>query len=149
MSFSPILHQVCTSDFIKDSWIALLTAITYQQTPVDWNANVVSQFQLLSALCELANVTIDDAVRRFLERSFVSSQVVTKISFDDQLSAAINQFTQSTIMYFGLLVDIIHLFTQVDQPYTGVSFPGLIPNFNAKLIMNNLANESINQQSPS
>ncbi|CAF1650470.1 unnamed protein product, partial [Rotaria sp. Silwood1] len=149
MSFSPILHQVCTSDFIKDSWIALLTAITSQNTPLDWSGNIVSQFQLLSVLCELANVTIDDAVRRFLERPFVSLQVVPKISFDDQLAAAINQCIESTIIYFGLLIDIIHLFTQVDQPYTGVSSPGLVPNFNAKLIKNYLTNESSNQQSAS
>jgi hypothetical protein len=70
------------------------------------------------SLCQLANTTTDDAIKRLLIRSFISSNLLTKIEFNDQVNGTINQFIQSTISNFALLVDTVHLLTQVDQPFS-------------------------------
>ena len=133
---SPILHQVCSSDFVDDRFIKMLEKIKSTTDPDDWRNEASLQFQLLSDLCHLANKTIDDAVRRFLFQYFITSNVLNETDFDTQLNATLKQFFQSTIIYFALLVDTVHLLMQVDQPFTdsnyrvidGILRPNLMSN---------------------
>ena len=95
----------------------------------------------------MANTTIDDAVRRFNVRSFVTSNLLTEIDFNAQLNSTITQFIQSTTIDYSRLIDIIRLVTQVDQPFTGkvlLRFPSL----NAALNIQDTINETTGQVSP-
>ncbi|CAF1560395.1 unnamed protein product [Adineta steineri] len=85
----------------------------------DWRTLIGPQFSLLSDLCQLANNTIQDAVDRFLLQSFVASTVLTEDNLNTQLNATLNQLSQSTVVNFGFLVDIVQLLMQVDQPFMG------------------------------
>ncbi|CAF0953174.1 unnamed protein product [Adineta ricciae] len=118
MTLSPTLHQVCSSDFITTSWLAILQLATDYQLE-DWRNRAYSQFQLLSNLCQLAKNTIDDAVRRFLVQSLVVSSILTEYEFNIQINAILDQFFQSTIRSFGSLINITTLLTQIDQFYMG------------------------------
>ena len=116
LTLSPTLHQVCSSDFITDSWLTILqNAVDYNAE--DWRNRAYSQFQLLSNLCQLAKDTIDDAVHRFIVQSLVVANVLSESEFNIQLNATLDQFFLSTIRSFDSLINITSLFTQVDQFY--------------------------------
>ncbi|CAF1013972.1 unnamed protein product [Adineta ricciae] len=118
LSLSPVLHQVCSSDWVSDRWLSILQRVVDYNTE-DWRNRAYLQFKLLSNLCQLAKNTIDDAVHHFLSQSLIIASVLSKIEFHTQLDATLNQFSQSTITSFGSLVNIARLFTQVDQFYLG------------------------------
>ena len=152
LSSSPTFHQICASDFLKDDWISLLLSIISSdgegRFPVtDWRSQAYTQVQLLSVLCQLANSTATDAIQRFTMRSFVTSNLLTEIDFYAQLNATVAQFNQSTVADYSRPIDIIHLVTQVDQPYTG-TISNSVNNVNAKLIVKDIMNETNGQLSP-
>ncbi|CAF4151516.1 unnamed protein product, partial [Adineta steineri] len=116
ISLSPIFHHVCSSDFVNDTWITLLSLL-HNALYMGWPTEAVHQFRLLSTICELVNKTVVDAVQRFIIRSLVTSNVLTETDFIIQSNTTVDQFIQSTIISFGLLLDTEHLFLQVDQPF--------------------------------
>ena len=144
---SPTLHQVCSSDFVTDRWISILKESTADRISIDWRNRAFSQFQLLSDLCQLANRTINDAVTRFIMQSFIASSVPTENDFNMQINATLQQFFQSTIVHFGLLVDMVRLFIQVDQPLMG-SLDSDRDQFDASSVGKETTNETDNQQPP-
>jgi hypothetical protein len=84
----------------------------------DWQQTAAVRFLLLSNLCQLAKTTIDDAVQRLAERSFITSDILTESAFNAQLNTTLTQFTQSIIMQFDIIINTMHLFILVDQPHT-------------------------------
>jgi hypothetical protein len=140
-SLSPTLHQVCFSDLINESWIESLLYLdsTYSKyDPEHWPGLETKHFQLLSTICQLANKTIDNAVDRFYSQSFITSNVLVETDFYVQLNSTLTQFNQTLIVHFSSLIDTVHLFTQVDQPYTTFD--------NAELIVSTMPNETNDQQ---
>jgi len=120
ITLSPILHQVCSSDLVTDQWISILEHIKLEYPEPEWRDKAFSQFLLLSHLCKLADRTIDDAVHRFLRQLFIASNLLPESDFGTQFDAVLDQFVQSTIDYFGLLVETTRILIQIDQPYFGV-----------------------------
>jgi hypothetical protein len=137
---------VCSSDFVGNNWISLIEGLGAIVDPIDWRNRAFSYFQLLSDLCQLSKKTTNDAVQRFLLQSFVASSVLTESDFSTQFNATLNQFYQSTITYFNLLVDTVHLVVQSDQPHRE-SLRFYMNIFYTKLIVNIITNETNNQQS--
>ena len=120
-SLSPTLHQVCSSDFVKEKWIASIFHLDFVAAGMQlygWYGLGTRHFRLLSTLCELANRTVSDAVHRFDKQSFISLNVIPEAEFNAQLNITFNQFKQSFTTNFDLLVTLVQLVTQVDQPYT-------------------------------
>lgn len=118
---SPMLHTVCSSDFVDARWIEILRNSVTQRMSNDWRNRAAPYFQLLSNLCTLANGTISDGLRRFFLQSFVASSVLSEGSFDVQINASLRQFFQSTFRSFDSLIDPVRLLVQVDQPQMGPS----------------------------
>ena len=117
MKFSPILHEVCSSDFTTEEWLTILQQSIPLFALMDWRSLAYQQFNLLSKLCELANETVNNAINKFLLQSFVVSNMPTETDFNLQLDQNLNQLYQSTTVYFSHLIDVIDLHIQVDQPY--------------------------------
>ena len=134
-ALSPTLHQVCSSDFVDDKWIASMFYLDFVLSGrqyFGWYGLSTLHFRLLSTLCELANRTVSDAVDRFNRQSFITLNVISKADFMAQLNINFKQFTQSLTTNFDLLVTLVQLVTQVDQPYTMGN--------NAKLILSIMQN---------
>ena len=108
------LHQVCSSDFISDSWITQMTLLLLQEKL--WVGMSAGHFRLLSNLCQTINDTINDALSRLTIRSFITLNVPTEHSFNNELNATLEQFIETLIINFNLLVDTSRLLTQSDQP---------------------------------
>ncbi|CAF1477560.1 unnamed protein product, partial [Adineta ricciae] len=75
--------------------------------------------QLLSSLCQFANQTANDAIRRFLARSFITSNVLTEFDFQKQINTILTEFLQLAVIYFDLFVETTDLLLQIDQPFMG------------------------------
>ena len=119
ITFSPVLHQICSNNLVSEQWISILRESITRYVPLDWRNKAFQQFQLLSSLCQLSKRTIDDAVHRYLLESFITSSALTEIDFNTEFNATLNQFFQSTTVYFEQLVDTVALLMQVDQLYMG------------------------------
>lgn len=117
MAFSPVLHQICSSDLIKDKWISTLQQCATEFLATDWRNRAYKQFRLISRLCRLANQTITTAVNEFLSQSFVVLNAPTEEDFNLQIQKVLIQFYASTLVYFRHLIDAINLHIQVDQPF--------------------------------
>jgi hypothetical protein len=142
ITLSPTLHQVCSSDYVSESWMLLLSYFEVGElgSPFTfWNGLGARHFQLLSSLCQLANQTITDAIHHLGIQFVISADVFTESDFNNQSNTTLIQFIQSIIIDFNLIVDTVHLFTQVDQPYTRFD--------NADIMPYNMTNENNGQQS--
>ncbi|CAF4169089.1 unnamed protein product [Adineta steineri] len=95
----------------------------------DWRYRASSQFQILSNLCQLANKTIEDAIRRFKYQSFVASNLLSEDNFNAYFNRTFTQLFQSTTSYFSVLVETERLLLQVDQLYA-------VPIKDLRLVMN-------------
>ena len=120
-SLSPTLHQVCSSDFVNDKWIASIFSLDLFSARMQyfgWYGLSTRHFRLLSTLCQLANRTVSDSVHRFDKQSLITLNVIPEADFNAQLNITFDQFKQSFTTNFDLLVTLVQLVTQVDQPYT-------------------------------
>lgn len=121
VSLDPRLHNVCYGDFVGDDWSRMLTELgenIIAYTSEDIVGLGKRHFQLLSSICQLANRTIDDALRRLASQSLVTLHTLTEFEFEVQLNSTLKLLIQSLTVQFALIIDAAHLFTQVDQPFT-------------------------------
>ena len=114
-SVSITLHQVCSSNFTSDSWLSMTKLLVLEDQI--WLGMSIGHFQLLSNLCRTIRRTIDDALSRLNIRSFVTLNVPTEHSFNTEMNATLDQFIQTLVINFNLLVNGSRLWTQIDQPF--------------------------------
>ena len=119
LSISPTIHQICSSDFVIDEWLSIVTDI-YDYLSEDWRNRAYGQFHLLNRLCQLANATRVDSIAQFLSQSIILSNLLTESEFEKQINTTLNEFIQSTVNSFVSLTKIQHIFTQTDQFYMGL-----------------------------
>lgn len=119
ISLSPVFHQVCSSDFVTNEWLSVLRDSYDDDMSLDWRSRAFSQFQLLTNLCQFANQTIKEAVRRFLAGSFVTASALSRTDFDKHINTTLDEFFQSITTYFTLFVQTTSLLLQIDQPFMG------------------------------
>lgn len=143
LSFSPTLHQLCSSGFVGEDWITILKNTAGDILMNDWRNQAHQYFQTLSDFCQLANTTISRAVHRFLSQIFITSSMMKELNFNQQLNASVNQFYRSTFYQFDLSKDVIHLFMQVDQLYSG-SLISTLRNYDTKQMVNRITNATNN-----
>ena len=144
MSFSPVLHQICSSDLIRDEWISTLQECATEFLAMDWRNRAYKQFRLLSQLCQLANETIRIAVNEFLLQSFVVSNAPIEKDFNLQIQKILVQFYESTFVYFHHLIDTVNLHIQVDQPFmlSFTAFMSAVNYYSVKPIESNATNNN-------
>lgn len=122
LSVTPGFHQVCSSDLISERWLAILKDSMTYEFSTDWRNRAYLLFQLLADLCQFAQKTVRDALERFLGRSFVISNALSKGEFERQINVTFEQFVRSTNTYFNLFVETTRLLMQVDQPFMGSTY---------------------------
>ncbi|CAF4268451.1 unnamed protein product, partial [Adineta steineri] len=100
ITIQPHYHQLCSSDLISDKWIEYIVGsisddgVYYTN---DYRVTGYSQFQLLTMFCQQAQQAIDDALRVFLQTTFISSQVLTQQSFQVQINSVIETWKLTTV----------------------------------------------------
>jgi hypothetical protein len=91
----------------------------------DWRSRAFSYFQLLSNLCQFANQTVEEAIRRLLTEPFVTSTTMSERDFGLQINATLAEFIRSTEISFNLFIETTRLLIQVDQPFFGAIYHSL------------------------
>ena len=116
---SPKFHQICSSDFVREEWInLLLMAISITEYENDWHVMAPGFFRLLSNLCGLAEKLTSKEIQRFLSRRFITRHTLPEDIFINQITTTFEQFKRSISIDFNLLVNVIRLILQTDQPLT-------------------------------
>lgn len=105
----PHFHQICSSDFVvqNSNWIKHFSQYLFNNSYSydDFRRLIVPQFRTLTALCNIANVTVADALATFMSDTLISKQVETNETIQSQVTSAIVQFHLSTNKAFVLMFD--------------------------------------------
>jgi hypothetical protein len=126
ITFTPSFHQVCASIFVNSTWLYKLRVTkNVQVVSLDWRIASAAYFQTLSILCESAQVTVWDALRRFGEQDFVSTRLLNEALLVAEANVTIQELLHSTQTEFSRVYNILRLLNQVDQYFTGTMNNGL------------------------
>ncbi|CAF0808728.1 unnamed protein product [Adineta steineri] len=78
--------------------------------PLDFRLMAMSQFQILTLLCQTAASTINSALNQFLAQKMVTSQAVSREVFEAQVVALVEQMQTTTVAnvkYIDQLVSLV------------------------------------------
>ncbi|CAF3339959.1 unnamed protein product [Rotaria sp. Silwood2] len=115
------LHQVCSSDFVTDKWISLLTQMPNVELfyPTDFRFTSIQIFQALKAFCELMEQWVLTNLVQFYANNYVSAFVTAVDLFESQSETLIQQFISSTTNNFLLSLRLIRDTTQANALLAG------------------------------
>ena len=117
-------HQVCSSDFVGETWIRLLSPANFYAS-YDRSDVVVgrdSYYSFLSRLCALSQTTINHATDEFLSEVFVSAQPMSELDFLSQMGVIIQQFKNTTSARFAHSVHLLRNISQANAFVSGFFF---------------------------
>ena len=98
LSFSPRYHQICSSEYISQSWISSLFSDNITRYfPLDFRISASSQFQTLAFLCRTTSTFVSNALLEFGMNRLLSTHVLSPINFDAQNAASVQHLQTSTI----------------------------------------------------
>ncbi|CAF3921398.1 unnamed protein product [Adineta steineri] len=107
----PVYHQICSSDFVSQQWIDYLfyenSSYYYE---LDFRHSASAQFQILHALCEQAEQTVNYSLTQFYSNQFITNQLISMETFDIQTNSFIELFKRTTSPLF---LDIFSLIRQI------------------------------------
>ncbi|CAF4538289.1 unnamed protein product, partial [Didymodactylos carnosus] len=102
ISFQPTFHQVCSSDFIGQSWLDYNTVnpTVASISLIDFRATMSYSFLALLTFCELSLETIQNTLLVFNSSTFVTSSVISENIFQLRADEFISLFQETTIKSF-------------------------------------------------
>ncbi len=107
----PHFHQICSSDFVvlNSNWVKRFSQYLFNNSYSydDFRRFVVPQFRGLTALCNIANVTVADALSTFMSTTLISKRAESTETIQLQVTSAIAQFHLSTNDAFALTFDYV------------------------------------------
>ncbi|CAF0739806.1 unnamed protein product [Adineta steineri] len=116
------LHQLCSSTFVTNDWIAYLAQNHVLTT--DYVAGFLElgtyMFQALKTFCESSNKTISDSLSQFYFNEYTSLTVISKQLFESQSQILMDQFKSSTKNTFLSLLQTLRDTTQANTPMSAV-----------------------------
>ena len=104
------LHQVCSSDFVSDSWVKYLQLVRDQYDggrTDDFRVTSEFTFEALQFLCKQVKETITNRVRSFYTEQHVTVALASPIELESQLRSLITAFRTITTNDFGLSSRVI------------------------------------------
>jgi hypothetical protein len=102
-------HQVCSSPFITERWISTLPLPKPQKghSLIDFNKTAIGFFQLLTSLCELSERHLTDEISDLMRKSLISTHVISRLQFSEQIQSIIDQFEQNIPFSFLTTLQMI------------------------------------------
>ena len=108
-SIQATFHQVCSSDFVSERWIETIFSgsnSTYFFL-LDFRIYGSAMFQALASFCRLSKENVAQSIDLFHMSSLMSRQLLSKIVFDSQVQASIEQFQLTAYNQFGEQLDLV------------------------------------------
>ena len=132
ISLTPQYHQICSSDFISQSWISSLFSInTSQYYPLDFRLSASSQFQIIELLCRTASRTVSNALTEFGMQNMISTHVMSRLNPQSQIDSFIQHLQATTVanilrmdQYLELNIAYNNLISSLHTNYFTYSIPG-------------------------
>lgn len=112
---TPIYHQICSSDFIQSWWYQSMIPANITDIQVGFEYVASSYFHSLKLFCDIANITVNNALRQFASTFFVNSQPMPSHSFSSQAIATLDGYLnmiQADFLYSVSMVNAIILAEQ-------------------------------------
>lgn len=109
-TIEPYYHQMCTSDFVSETWLELLTAarlITRIFSNLAFANNAGSQFFLLSTLCKNAKEIVANAYQVFRAYTFITTQVINEERFRLETEQIFNNWQIATVNNYIRTIELI------------------------------------------
>ncbi|CAF1309776.1 unnamed protein product [Adineta ricciae] len=128
MTLSPIFHQVCHSDFIKNNWLSYLNAASVYLLSSDFRVTGGLIFQILASFCQLAQDTIKSSLPKFYSTRFISNELLYEELLYNQSKSSIDLYIAVTAESFAYLFNLIR-----DTAFGNGLVSGLLTNFNFEL----------------
>ncbi|CAF4181971.1 unnamed protein product, partial [Adineta steineri] len=117
-----MLHQLCSSVFVTNDWIAYLAQNHILTT--EYIAGFLElgtyMFQALKTFCESSNKTISDSLSQFYFSEYTSLTVISKQLFESQSQILMDQFKSSTKNTFLSFLQTLRDTTQANTPLSAV-----------------------------
>ena len=109
-------HQVCSSNFVEQSWIQFLSVDNYMSilSRNDFRTAVGALFQLLSTLCQLSQSTIQKSINEFMAETFLSAEALSESHFLSQMNDITSQFENNTALRFSHTLELMRGFISSD-----------------------------------
>jgi hypothetical protein len=102
-------HSICPSDFTSRKWLDYLSfGISlhyYDRRDIRVRGN--AYFSFLSALCQISETTINNAIDQFLHDTFISTRLIPESEFQIQIDNIISQFQNVTLAKFSRSLKLI------------------------------------------
>ena len=118
---TPSFHQVCSSDFISQSWIDF-TFVDHLDFiyPMDIRTFLSSLWQMIASLCRSAANTITDALADFANEPMISSQASSQILIEAQIQGRLENARRLASEHFIRDLMTIQTITQINGLMTGI-----------------------------
>ncbi|CAF1453550.1 unnamed protein product [Didymodactylos carnosus] len=118
MSINPIFHEICSSLFVSQQWLNLVT--TYEEELEELGYHFTSDaFTLLALFCQLTKGTVNDSISNFYASNMVSGYVIEQLVFKSQAQSYIELFKASTTYSFSRALDLMRTVLNGDQVMLG------------------------------
>jgi hypothetical protein len=134
ISFDPIFHQICSSDFITKQWMNYFQ-IQNQYAPftLDLRNTAASYYSTLGAFCNVSLKTINNALLVFNSTKYVTKNVQQTGLFRSQTDQIVNLFKQTTTNSY------LQALSMERQILSGNAlFSGALTNYRYTTVGNNL-----------
>ena len=116
VSLDPRLHQICTSDFITESWITFINyGLLFSHESNDFRRSSSHLCDALRMLCQLSRRSVDERVSSFGQTLFVSNQALNEVRLQEQINAILQQSIQSSERQFSFAVKLNRDTTYANQ----------------------------------
>ncbi len=108
-------HQICSSDFVQSWWYESFLPLNTSDRKFNFLTFAPSYFQTLSTFCDIANITINDAIKRFYATNFVNSQHLSNNSFILRVNSLNKTFAELTRTEFLYRMNLTNLLLHSNQ----------------------------------
>jgi hypothetical protein len=123
----PTYHPICSSDFVKEIWLDQLVLVRGGSiNMLDWRILSQSYFQSLTALCNLAQDTVNNDLEDFSTRTIVTTRLLNEVLLHSEINDTLEEFIHSMQIEFERVNNILRLIFQVNQYYTPASYNGYL-----------------------
>ncbi|CAF4066789.1 unnamed protein product [Adineta steineri] len=109
ISLEPILHQICSSDFVSDRWIKAIYSgsnVTYFNLN-DFRTFGSAQFQTLAGFCNQSLSYLRQSIDLFRDRKFISTKHLQRSLFQEEIRSTITHFQQTLHRAFAAELELI------------------------------------------
>ena len=120
LSINPRYHSICSSDYLKESWLEYFGRVEINIDDVlflatDFRTSGQSFFNLIETLCQTSNETIANALFAFRNNRLITMNALSFEDFQSDIDRRMKSFEEQTISSFIHLIQLIRSSIQINQ----------------------------------